>query len=66
MSLGVTGAIVAVALVFGVFCAWRGARPSPVLGHPRMIPWRFLMLASLALVIVALVHIVALIRGAGA
>ncbi len=65
MTLGVpvSGVIAAAFLIFSVFCGWRGGRPSPLLGAPRMVPWRFLMLASAVVVLVSLVHIVAVIRG---
>ncbi len=63
MSLSVTIAIALIALAFAGFCAWRGARPAPVMGRPRLTPWRFLMLAGVAIVVVACVHVVALIRG---
>jgi len=66
MSLGVTGAVAAVALLVAVFCAWRGSKPAPLVGHPRMVPWRFIMLVAAVAVMVSLVHIVALVRGDGA
>jgi len=62
MSLEVTVAIAAVALILGALCAWRGSKPAPLLGAPRMVPWRFLMLACFTGVVVALVHIVQLVH----
>lgn len=61
-----TSLIAGVALVCTAICGWRGSRPAPLMGRPRMVPWRFLMLASATVVLVALVHIVALVRGPGA
>ena len=65
-DLPVTSVIAAVGLVFAALCGWRGSRPAPLMGGPRMVPWRFLMLAAATVVLVALVHIVALVRGPGA
>jgi len=61
-----TSIVAGVALMAVVFCGWRGSKPAPLMGAPRMVPWRFLMLAAAVVVLVALVHIVALIRGPGA
>ncbi|HEY0600071.1 hypothetical protein [Brevundimonas sp.] len=56
MTLGLTAAAIALA----VFAGWRGARPSqPHLGV-RMVPWRFIMILSAAVVVLLLVHLAAL------
>lgn len=56
MSLGLTLALLAAALIVGLFSGWRGARPSDFL-RPRMVPWRFIMLLSAALAFLLLIHL---------
>lgn len=61
MSLTVTLALLAAAVALAVFAGWRGARPSqPHLGI-RMVPWRFIMILSAAVVVVLVVHLAALL-----
>ena len=61
MSLTVTLALLAAAIALAVFAGWRGARPSqPHLGI-RMVPWRFIMILSAAVVVVLVVHLAALL-----
>lgn len=53
----------AVVVGFGLFSGWRGARP-PDLIRPRLVPWRFLMIAAAAIALALLVHLVRLVAGA--
>jgi hypothetical protein len=61
MDLPTTLAIMAALVAFGLFAAWRGARPPDMRRGPRLTPWRFLMLLSAALAILMLVHVVNLL-----
>ena len=61
MDLPATLAIMAALVAFGLFSAWRGARPPDLRRGPRLMPWRFLMLLSAALAILMLVHVVNLL-----
>jgi hypothetical protein len=60
MSLTLTLAMLAAALLLTVFAGWRGARPPNPLKGPRMIPWRFLMILGAALAMLLLVHLASL------
>jgi len=51
-------------LVLTVLFGWMGARPAKPLAHPRLVPWRFLMLLTFVAMIATLVHAVALLRAA--
>jgi hypothetical protein len=62
MELLPTLALAACALALTILFGWLGARPSGVLGRPRLIPWRFLMLLAFVATIATLVHAVALVR----
>lgn len=53
--------IAAVAMV--VFAGWRGSRPPDIMRGPRMMPWRFIMLASAALAFLLLIHLFTAISG---
>ncbi|MDP3401818.1 MAG: hypothetical protein Q8R97_11920 [Brevundimonas sp.] len=53
----------AVVVGFGVFSGWRGARPPDLIRGPRLVPWRFLMIAAAAIALALLVHLVSLIGG---
>lgn len=53
--------IVSIAVV--VFAGWRGSRPPDIMRGPRMVPWRFLMLAFAALAFLLLIHLMAEISG---
>ena len=58
MDMTTTLSVGGAALVFALFCAWRGARkPDPSKG-PRLVPWRFMMLLSCAAVFLMLLHLV--------
>ena len=65
MTFPVTAALAGLFLALSVFCGWRGARPSQPHKAPRLIPWRFLMLAAFAVMVTMLVHIVGLLREPG-
>ena len=54
----------AVVVGFGVFSGWRGARPPNLVRGPRLVPWRFLMIAAAAVALALLVHLVRLVAGA--
>lgn len=56
MDWTATIALAAVALVVGLFSAWRGSRPARPFARPRMAPWKFLMAASVAVLVFAVVH----------
>lgn len=62
VSLAVTVSIAAVAALLAVLFGWLGARkPDPARG-PRLAPYRFLMLASAAVVLTMIVQLVNLAR----
>ena len=63
MSVTLTLILLAASIASIFFCGWRGAQPP----HPlkvRMMPWRFLMLFSAALVVYLLIHLVKVFSGA--
>ncbi len=64
MDLTVTLFLAAGFLTLTVLFGWMGARPARPLAPPRMAPWRFFMLLAFVATIAALVHLVALVRGA--
>jgi hypothetical protein len=61
MNLLTTTALAVAALLFAVFCGWRGARPINVLKGPRMVPWRPLMVAGAVVAILMTAHILNLL-----
>jgi len=63
MSVTLTLIILAVAVAALVFCGWRGAQPPPLL-KVRMVPWRFLMILSVVLIVYLLVHLTRVYSGA--
>lgn len=63
MNLTLTLALLAASTLFGLFCGWRGAKPTNIHKGPRMMPWRFLMLVCAALVMLLLIHVLALVGG---
>ncbi len=63
MSLDETEIFAAAALVLTVLFGWLGARPAAFTAGPRLVPWRFLMLAAFATMVALLVHVVNLLRG---
>lgn len=56
----------AVLIGFGLFAGWRGARPPDLIRGPRLVPWRFLMIAAAAVALALIVHMVRLVAGAPA
>jgi multisubunit Na+/H+ antiporter MnhE subunit len=58
-TLSLATACLALVFVFGAL----GARPVRPLAGPRLIPWRFLMLAAFAVLVALLVHAANLVRG---
>ena len=63
MDLQLTLIILAISLVVAVVSGWRGALPPNIKKGPRMMPWRFLMLASAALAFLLLIHVATLFSG---
>lgn len=61
MDMTLTLEIAAGLLALAVFAGWRGARPPNPHKGPRLMPWRFLMLAAAACILPLLVHIVTLL-----
>jgi len=57
MSLTVTLALLVAALALAVFAGWRGSRPWDPRRGVRMVPWRFIMLLSGAVIMVLAIHI---------
>lgn len=61
MTLPVTIGLIVLFASLAAVCGWRGARPPNPHSGPRMMPWRFLMIASAAVVLMLLVHVVNLL-----
>jgi hypothetical protein len=61
MDMTLTLAIGAGLLAVAAFAGWRGARPPNPHRGPRLIPWRFIMLAAAACLLPILVHLAALL-----
>jgi len=64
MDMSLTLVLAAALLALTVLFGWIGARPAKPLAHPRLVPWRFLMLLTFVGMIATLVHAVALLRAA--
>lgn len=64
MSQSLTLILLALSAAVALFAGWRGARPPDLNKGPRMIPWRFLMLAASALAVLLLIHLAATLGGA--
>jgi len=62
LSLKVAAGFLAVA----VFTGWRGARPPNPHKGPRLMPWRFLMILSAAVLLFVLGHVAHLLTSGGA
>ncbi|HSZ50302.1 MAG TPA: hypothetical protein VK801_01915 [Caulobacteraceae bacterium] len=62
MALVPTAVLAACALALTVLFGWLGARPANPRRGPRLVPWRFLMLLAFLLMVLALVHLAALLR----
>jgi hypothetical protein len=61
MDLPFTLAIGAGLVALAAFAGWRGARPPNPHRGPRLIPWRFIMLAAVACLLPVLIHLAALL-----
>jgi len=61
MDLTLTLSIGAGLAALAAFAGWRGARPPNPHRGPRMVPWRFIMLAAAACLLPILVHLGALL-----
>jgi hypothetical protein len=61
MDMTLTLAIGAGLLTLAAFAGWRGARPPNPHRGPRLMPWRFIMLAAAACLLPILVHLAALL-----
>jgi len=57
MTLPVTLALFVVAIALALFAGWRGSRPPDLLRGPRLMPWRFIMMMSVALAFLFLIHL---------
>lgn len=64
MSQSLTLILLAVSAALALLAGWRGARPPDLTRGPRMVPWRFLMLAFSALAVLLLIHLAATLGGA--
>jgi hypothetical protein len=62
MAFVPTAVLAACALALTVLFGWLGARPANPRRGPRLVPWRFLMLLAFLLMVLALVHLAALLR----
>lgn len=61
MSLPLTLALIVATVGLAVFAGWRGAQPSQPHRGVRMMPWRFIMVLSGAVVFLLVVHLAALL-----
>jgi hypothetical protein len=60
MDMPSTLALAAGLLALAVFAGWRGARPPNPHRGPRLMPWRFIMLAAAACLLPVLAHVAVL------
>jgi hypothetical protein len=65
LELRITLAALFVAALLAALFGWLGARKPDPFRHPRLVPYRFLMLLAAAVVMVALVHLVDMARHHG-
>lgn len=56
MDLPLTLLVAGALLGLGAFAGWRGARPPDFVRGPRMMPWRLIMLLSVAGAVIVLAH----------
>jgi hypothetical protein len=66
MDLTLTLEFAAGFFAVAVFAGWRGARPPNLHKGPRLMPWRFLMVLSAAVLLFVLGHLVHLLVSGGA
>jgi uncharacterized membrane protein YsdA (DUF1294 family) len=62
MGMGVTAGLAAVFLIVAIISGWRGARAARPLSAPRLVPWRFVMLVCLTILLALLAHMVGLLH----
>ena len=62
MGFEITAGLAGLFLVTTVFCGWRGARSPKVLGPPRLVPWRALMVVSFVAMLTLLTHMAGLVQ----
>ena len=62
MNLTTTAIAAVIALAVTVLCGWRGARSPKVLGPPRLVPWRALMVVSFVALLTLLTHLAGLLQ----
>lgn len=60
MSMTATLMLLAASVALGLFAGWRGALPPDLKRGVRMVPWRFVMLVSGAVALLAVIHLGAL------
>lgn len=65
MDLTLSFEVAAGFLAMAVFAGWRGARPPNPHKGPRLMPWRFLMILSAAVLLFVLGHVVHLLTSGG-
>ena len=61
MDLVVTSAVCAALLALAVGAGWMGARPPNPHKGPRLVPWRFIMVTTVAVLLMMVVHLVNLL-----
>jgi len=62
MGLTPTLILLAVEFLILAFCMWQARKPS-IPGHPRLVPYRFISLMLIVIMLATLAHAVALITG---
>ena len=61
MDIVITAALAVTFAALAAFCGWRGSIPAAPHRGPRMAPWRFLMIACAAVVLMLFVHLINLL-----
>jgi len=61
LTLVPTAVICAALLALAVFAGWRGAQPPNPHKGPRLAPWRFIMVTTVAVLLMMVVHLVNLL-----
>lgn len=65
MDMSLTLVLSAGLAALAAFAGWRGARPPNPHKGPRLMPWRFIMLAAAACLVFVLGHLVQMLTAAG-
>ena len=60
MDQTLTLSLAAGLLALAAFAGWRGARPPNPHRGPRLVPWRFIMVTAVAILLPMLVHLASL------